>query len=45
MTDWSRGIAAILKEKPGKQKKWAWDRDLQRLWDARRLEPRQVSFF
>lgn len=45
LTDWSRGIAAILKEKPGKQKKWAWDRDLQRLWDARRLEPRQVSFF
>lgn len=45
LTDWSRGINAILKEKSGKDKKWAWSKQLEELWQARRLQPRQLSFF
>ena len=45
LTDWSRGINSILKEKTGKEKKWAWARQLKDLWYSRRQELRQLSFF
>lgn len=45
LTDWSRGISAILKEKPGEQKKWAWTKQLEDLWQSRRQQLRQLSFF
>ena len=45
LTDWSRGIAAILKEKTGEQKKGAWARELEGLWNRHRLRRYQLSLF
>ncbi|WP_220211248.1 hypothetical protein [Reticulibacter mediterranei] len=45
LTDWSRGIAAILKEKTGEQKRQAWARQLEELWKRHRVRPYQFSLF
>lgn len=45
LTDLSRGITAILTEKTGKEKRWAWTSQLQELWYASQREPQQLSFF
>jgi len=45
LTDWSRGITAILKEKTGEQKKAAWSRQLEELWKQQRPRCYQFSLF
>ncbi|GAC1357740.1 MAG: hypothetical protein NVSMB38_40440 [Ktedonobacteraceae bacterium] len=35
LTDWSQGIASLLKEKVGEKKKDAWSRQLEDLWRER----------
>lgn len=45
LTDWNRGIQAILAEKRGKQKQLAWSRQLEALWQEQRQVKRQLTFF
>lgn len=45
LTDWSKGIAAILKEQPGEQKQRVWSRHIEALWTAHKKKPLQTSFF
>lgn len=45
LTDWSRGIASILKEKTGKQQKAAWSKDLEERWQKYRDQHYQLSLF
>ena len=46
LTDWNQGIQAILKEKPGKQKRLAWSRQLGDIWsDQQTKVKRLLAFF
>ncbi|GCE31995.1 hypothetical protein KDA_74790 [Dictyobacter alpinus] len=45
ITDWSRGITAILKEKTGEHKKRAWSRQLEELWKKHSAQRYQFSLF
>lgn len=45
LTDWSRGIASILREKAGKQQKGAWSRYLEERWQKFRDQHYQLSLF
>jgi len=45
LTDWNRGIQAILKEMQGKQKQLAWSRQLEAIWWQQKQIKRQMAFF
>lgn len=45
LTDWSRGIQALLREQAGKQKLRAWSALLEQRWKEQQKTPMQVSFF
>lgn len=45
LTDWSRGISTILKEKEGEHKQRDWERQIEFLWLKYKLQPRQCSLF
>lgn len=45
LTDWSRGMTAILKEKTGEQKKRAWAAQLEALWKKHQNRPYAFSLF
>jgi len=45
LTDWSMGIAAILREKGGEHKRAAWSRQLEALWSKHRAQGYQFSLF
>ena len=45
LTDWNRGIQAILKEMQGKQKQLAWSRQLEAVWWQQKRVKRQLAFF
>lgn len=45
ITDWSKGITAILKEKTGEHKKRAWSRQLEELWKKHSAQRYQFSLF
>lgn len=45
LTDWTRGIKAILAEKQGKDKNAAWARQLEAIWWQQKKVKRQLAFF
>ena len=45
LTDWSRGISAILKEVPGEHKQRTWTRRIEDLWERHRRQAAQRSFY
>jgi hypothetical protein len=45
LTDWSRGITAILKEKTGEKKQYAWSKQIEALWKKHRTRRYQFSLF
>ncbi|MBA2681134.1 MAG: hypothetical protein H0U76_22390 [Ktedonobacteraceae bacterium] len=45
LTDWNKGIKAILAEKQGKQKQSAWSRQLEAIWWQQKSVKRQLAFF
>jgi hypothetical protein len=45
LTDWNRGIQALLKDVQGKQKQLAWSQQLEAIWWQQKRVKRQVPFF
>ncbi len=46
LTDWTRGIQVILREKQGEQKQRAWSRQLEGIWrEQKTTVKRQLAFF
>jgi hypothetical protein len=45
LTDWNKGIQALLAEKQGKQKQLAWSRQLEAIWYEQKRVKRQIAFF
>ena len=45
LTDWSKGIASVLKEKTGGKQKTAWSRQLEEMWRTHRDKHYQLSLF